>query len=476
MSLQALNGGPGTRHEILNPATGETVGRFDWSAPEDLDLAVRAAAAAFVHWSAQTVKQRAQVFFRFKALLEQHLDELSALCTAENGKTPAESKAGILKGIEVVEYAAGLPQVIAGQYLDVSHGVSCRTVLEPLGVVAGITPFNFPVMVPLWIIPLALGCGNTLVLKPSEQTPLSAIRLRELLIEAGLPEDAFRLVHGGRETVEGLIDHPGVRAAAFVGSSKVARLVFERGSRLNKRILALGGAKNHLVLLPDADPEQSAENICASFTGCAGQRCMAASVLLAVGDTDGIVRGVVERAERIVLGKDMGPVISAAARERIARYVDEAEKAGARVLLDGRGASVPGCEGGNWFGPTVLDSVQPDMAAACEEIFGPVLSIIRVESLDEAIRIENANPYGNAAAVYTRDGGLARLCADRFNASMIGINVGVPVPREPFSFGGQGESRFGYGDITGAGAVEFWTRAKKITERWNVPEGKEWKF
>jgi len=464
------------KHPVTNPATGEVIGQITWSAPEEVGQAVEKASKAFETWSRLTVKQRVQVFFRLKTILENNLDELSHLCTSENGKTVAESKAGINKGIEVIEYAASLPQILAGGYQEVSSGVSCRMITEPLGVVAGVTPFNFPVMVPLWMIPLALACGNTMVHKPSEQVPLSAIRLREHLIEAGLPEDAFQLVHGARETVECLIDHPKIEAFAFVGSTKVARIVYERGTRLGKRVLALGGAKNHLVLLPDADPDLSADNISTSFCGCTGQRCMAASVLVAVGDTQEIIDKIVERTKKITPGKDMGPVISKQALERITGYIEQAEKAGVKVLVDGRNATVPGKEGGFWMGPTILDNVTPDMPAAQEEIFGPVLSIIRVSKLTEAIEIERKNQYGNAAAVYTRNGGLAKKCAESFNASMIGINIGVPVPREPFAFGGRGQSRFGYGDITGEGSIQFWTQTRKITERWGLPEGEEWRF
>lgn len=462
-------------HPVINPANGTEIGRVQWSSPDDLDAAVSKAAAAFQSWGRTPVKERVQVLFRFKQILEDNLQELSQLCTDENGKTMAESRAGILKGIEVIEYATSLPQLLPGEYLDVGQGVSCRMVRDPLGVVAGITPFNFPVMVPLWIIPLALGCGNTLLLKPSEIVPLSSIRLREHLLEAGLPEDALQLVHGARETVESIVEHPGIQAISFVGSSKVAEVVFNRGNANGKRVLALGGAKNHLVLLPDADPELAAQNITASYTGCAGQRCMAASVLVAVGDVQPVLDRVVELSRRIEPGKTMGPIITLQALERIRSYIGAAEKDGVDIVVDGRQAACPSGDG-NWIGATILDNVKPEMTVACEEIFGPVLSVIRVDTLDEAISIENSNPYGNAAAVYTQNGALARECADRFAASMIGINIGVPVPREPFSFGGRGSSRFGYGDITGAGAVEFWTQARKITERWGEPPDGGWKF
>ncbi|MBW7998168.1 MAG: CoA-acylating methylmalonate-semialdehyde dehydrogenase [Candidatus Glassbacteria bacterium] len=474
MSAQATAAGA---HPVINPADGSEIGRVNWSTPADVDAAVKKAAAEFKSWGRTPVKERVQVLFRFKQILEDNIQELAELCTAENGKTLGESKAGILKGIEVVEYATSLPQLLPGGYLEVSRGVSCRMVRDPLGVAAGITPFNFPVMVPLWMIPLALGCGNTLVLKPSEIVPLSAIRLREHLLEAGLPADAFQLVHGAREVVESLADHPDIQALSFVGSSRVAELVYNRGGANGKRVLALGGAKNHLVLLPDADPELAAQNITASYTGCAGQRCMAASVLIAVGEVQPMLDRVAELSRQIEPGVTMGPIITPKALERIRSYIDTAEEQGADVVVDGRAAGQPsGCEGGNWIGATILDNVTPDMTVACDEIFGPVLSVIRVDTLEQAIEIENGNPYGNAAAVYTRNGALAKECAERFAASMIGINIGVPVPREPLSFGGRGSSRFGYGDITGAGAVEFWTQARKITERWGEPPDGGWKF
>ena len=463
------------RHPIINPANGEVIDYVDWSTPEQINAAVNIAAEAYPGWSATPVKERVQVMFRFKQVLESKLDELAELCTAENGKTLAESKAGILKGVEVIEYAASLPQLIAGHYLEVTKGVSCRTVRESLGVAAAVTPFNFPVMVPLWIIPLALGCGNTLVHKPSEHVPLSAIRLREYLIESGLPEGAFQVVLGARQAVESLVENPTIQALGFVGSARVAQIVYKRATELNKRVLALGGAKNHLVLLPDADPEASAQNIADSFIGCSGQRYMAASVLLPVGEAHKIIETVAAKVRSIVPGRDMGPVISAEALKKITGYIEQAEADGATVLVDGRGIKPPaGGEKGFWIGPTVLDRVTPEMSVAREEIFGPVLSIIRTSTVEEALEIERSSQYGNAASVYTQNGFLARRCIDAFNSSMIGVNIGVPVPREPFSFGGRNRSRFGYGDITGASAIEFWTQAKKITERWSPKKEADW--
>ncbi len=329
-------------------------------------------------------------------------------------------------------------------------------------------------MVPLWTIPNAIALGNCMILKPSELVPLSAQRIAELLHEAGLPDGVFNIINGDREMVEAICDHPDIDAVSFVGSTKVAKIVYRRATASLKRCLALGGAKNHLIVLPDANPEISAANIAASMSGCAGQRCMAASAMVAVGDTDHIVRRICEEALKIVPGQNLGAVITGAAKERIERYIDEAEAAGAKVLLDGRNAVVAGKEGGFYVGPTVIDHVTPDMAIAQEEVFGPVLAIIRTDDINKAIEIENNSPYGNAASVFTENGGLANYVIERVSAGMTGINVGVPVPREPFSFGGWNESRFGVGDITGKSSIAFWTKLKKITSKWDPKAWKDW--
>jgi malonate-semialdehyde dehydrogenase (acetylating)/methylmalonate-semialdehyde dehydrogenase len=321
--------------------------------------------------------------------------------------------------------------------------------------------------VPHWTIPNAIALGNCLILKPSELVPLSANRIAALLAEAGLPPGVFNVVHGGQEVVEAICDHPDIAAVSFVGSTRVAKLVYRRATSALKRALALGGAKNHLFVLPDANPDLTAAGVATSMTGCAGQRCMAGSVMLAVSDTDHLIRQMVEYTRGLMPGRDIGPVISQEARERILRSIDEAVAAGATLLLDGRKATVAGREGGYWIGPTILDQVRPDMSIARDEIFGPVLAIIRTSDLDAAIAIENRSLYGNAASVFTESGGLARSVAERASAGMVGVNVGVPVPREPFSFGGWNESKFGAGDITGRGSIEFWTRAKKTTTRWS---------
>jgi len=458
----------GPRLDVHDPSTGETIARVPLSTAVEVDAAVLAARAAFPAWAATPIKERIQVFFRYKALLEKNIDELAALITRENGKTLAESRAEVLKAAELTEFACSLPQLTTGEVLEVSRGIECRVERFPVGVVAAITPFNFPSMVPHWSIPNAIALGNCLILKPSELVPLSAMRIAELLAEAGLPPGVFNVVHGGRAVVEALCDHPDIGAISFVGSTTTAKAVYRRATNALKRCLALGGAKNHLIVMPDADRESTATNIVASMAGSAGQRCMAASVMVAVSASDHIVARMVEVARAIVPGRDIGPVISAEAKARIIRYIDEAEAAGARVLVDGRGAVVPGHEGGYYLGPTVLDDVTPDMRIARDEVFGPVLAIVRAPDIDGAIEIENASPYGNAAAVFTESGGIAREVMERASAGMIGVNVGVPVPREPFAFGGWNESRFGVGDITGRSSIELWTQTKKITTKWNT--------
>jgi malonate-semialdehyde dehydrogenase (acetylating) / methylmalonate-semialdehyde dehydrogenase len=460
--------------DVTNPADGSVISRVPLGGPRELDAAVAAAKQAFPSWSQATMKDRVQVFFRFKSLLEKHLDELAALVTEENGKIESEAKAEVLKSAELCEFACSLPQLASGEVLEVSRGVECRVERYPVGITASITPFNFPNMVPNWTIPNALVLGNCLVLKPSEKVPLSSGRIAELLREAGLPSGVLSVVHGGQELVEAICDHPDVEAVSFVGSTRVAKVVYRRATSNLKRCLALGGAKNHLIVMPDADVEMAATNIVASMSGCAGQRCMAASVMVSVGNTDHIVARMVDVMRGMVPGRDVGPVISADARDRIERYVGAAESQGARILVDGRGATVPGREGGYWVGPTLVDGVTPDMPIAREEVFGPVLVIVRTGDVDEAIAVENGSPYGNAASVFTERGGVARYVMERVSAGMVGVNVGVPVPREPFSFGGWNESRFGVGDITGRGSIEFWTRSKKFTTKWNREHGVNW--
>jgi malonate-semialdehyde dehydrogenase (acetylating)/methylmalonate-semialdehyde dehydrogenase len=459
---------------VVSPVDGTRLTDVPLSNASDLQAAVSGAEAAFPQWSRMPIKERVQVFFRYKTLLEKHLDELAQLCTEENGKTIGESVAEIEKCIELTEFATSLPQLVTGEVLEVSRGVECRTEHAPLGIVASIVPFNFPAMVPNWTLPNAIALGNCMILKPSEKVPLSCGRIAELLKEAGLPDGVFNIVHGDTEIVEAICDHPKIEAVSFVGSTKVAKLVYQRATANLKRCLALGGAKNHLLVLPDAIPAMTAQNVAASMSGCAGQRCMAASAMVAVGPVDHIIEKICDEARKIVPGQNLGAVINKESQERIERYITEAEQQGAKVLVDGRGVKVAGKEQGTYVGPTVIDHVTPDMAVAREEIFGPVISIMRTQTVDEALAIENANPYGNAASVFTQNGGIARYIIERASAGMIGINVGVPVPREPFSFGGWNESKFGVGDITGKSSIEFWTKLKKSTTKWNPEAGVNW--
>ncbi len=460
--------------DVFNPSDGSVLSRVPMSGHNEVDLAVKAAQQAWPAWAATPIKERVQIFYKYKALLERDIAELAALITEENGKIDGEARAEVLKAAELTEFACSLPQITAGEVLEVSRGVECRIERFPLGVVASIAPFNFPIMVPNWSMPNAIALGNCFILKPSELVPLSAIKIAELLREAGLPEGVFQIVHGGKEVVEAICDHTGISAVSFVGSTKTAKLVYRRATATLKRCLALGGAKNHLIVMPDADVEMTSGNVLASMSGCAGQRCMAASVMVAVNDVDAIIAKMVTKAKAMVPGPDIGPVISAQSKERILGYIEEAVHQGAKILVDGRHATVQGREKGYWLGPTILDHVKPEMQIAQEEVFGPVLVIIRAGNVDEALRVENASPYGNAASVFTESGAVARHVMEHAQAGMVGVNVGVPVPREPFSFGGWNESRFGVGDITGRGSIEFWTQSKKMTTKWNREAGTNW--
>jgi malonate-semialdehyde dehydrogenase (acetylating) / methylmalonate-semialdehyde dehydrogenase len=459
---------------VMNPGLGTQIARVPLSRAEHVDAAVAAARAALPQWSGLPIKERAQVLYRYRDLLSNNARELAELVHEENGKTHIEALAEVEKSIEVTEFACSMPQLAVGEILEVSRGVECRIERYPVGVAASITPFNFPNMVPNWTIPNALVLGNTFILKPSEQVPLSSLRIADLLKQAGLPDGAFNVVHGARTVVESLCDHPGIDALTFVGSTPTAKIVYARAAANLKRVLCLGGAKNHLIVLPDAHEEMTASNVAASMTGCAGQRCMAASVMVAVGTVDAIIQRLCEEARKIIPGKNLGAVISRKAKERIEGYITEAEQQGARILVDGRNCVVEGKEQGFYVGPTVIDFVRPDMRIAQEEVFGPVLAILRAKTVAEALEIENRSPYGNAASVFTQSGSMARYVAERASAGMIGVNIGVPVPREPFSFGGWNDSRFGAGDITGKSSIEFFTRLKKTTIKWNPESRVNW--
>ena len=462
------------RLDIYSPLDGQVISQVVLSSMKEVDHAVEAASNAFEGWSSTPIKERVQVFYKYKTLLEKYRDELAEICHEENGKTIGESYAEVDKSIELTEFACSLPQLVAGEMMEVSKGVECQTEFVPLGVVAFVAPFNFPNMVPHWAMPNALALGNCMIMKPSEVVPISAGRIAELLKEAGLPDGVFNIINGDKEVVEALCDHQGIEAVGFVGSTKVAKIVYKRATSNLKRCVALGGAKNHLIVLPDANVDMTASNVAASMSGCAGQRCMAASVMVGVGAIDHIIDQICVEAKKIVPGDNLGSVITQAAKERIENYITQAEANGAKILVDGRGVHVEGMNNGYYVGPTVIDHVTRNMAIAKEEVFGPVISIIRAKDLDEAIEIENSSNYGNAAAVFTENGGFAKQMMERASAGMVGVNIGVPVPREPFSFGGWNESKFGTCDITGTSSIEFWTKLKKTTTKWNPEARTNW--
>jgi methylmalonic acid semialdehyde dehydrogenase len=465
--------------EVESPSTGLAIARVGLSSAADVDTAVQAAHQALqTTWSRQkhTMKSRCAILYRFRELVLQHKDELVELVVAEHGKTAAEAAASIMKGLETVEWACSMPQIAQGRVLEVSRGVTCEDVREPIGVVACIVPFNFPFMVPHWTLPIALAAGNCVILKPSEKVPLTMHRTLELYKQAGLPDGVLQIVNGTAPVVQAICAHPGIAGCTFVGSSKVAEIVYKACHASGKRVLALGGAKNHMVALPDCNKSMCAADVAASFTGCAGQRCMAATVLLVVGDQPDLIDLIVEKAKALQPGQGagavMGPVIDQMSKDRIMSYISDSEAGGAKVLLDGR--SWAARSPGYWVGPTILLHTNPKDKAMNDEIFGPVLSIYKVANKEEAIQIENGNPYGNAACIYTTVGSNAEWFAERFSVGMVGVNIGVPVPREPFSFGGWNLSRFGDSDITGDGGMEFFTKRKKITTKWNPPQNQDW--
>lgn len=468
---------PGTgerRQDVYNPATGQVTGSLHLGTGEDLEAAVSAAKAASEAWADTSLAKRSAVLFRFRELVSAHADELAAIITAEHGKVLSDAKGEVNRGLEVVEFACGIFEQLKGEYSDqVSTGIDVFSFRQPLGVVAGITPFNFPAMVPLWMSPVAIATGNAFVLKPSERDPSASVRLGELWKEAGLPDGVFNVLHGDKEMVDGLLTHQDVDGVSFVGSTPIAKYVYETGTQHGKRVQALGGAKNHAVIMPDADMDVAAEHLNAAAFGSAGQRCMAISVAVAVGDAaDQIVARVKDLAAGITVTEgtepdaDMGPVITPAAKERITRIVGEAQEDGATLVLDGRDLVVQDHEDGFFVGPTILDHVRREMSAYEQEIFGPVLVVLRVESLDEAIEIINANPYGNGTAVFTSNGAVARTFQRRVRVGMIGINVPLPVPVAWHSFGGWKDSLFGDLHIYGPDGIRFYTRGKVVTQRW----------
>jgi malonate-semialdehyde dehydrogenase (acetylating)/methylmalonate-semialdehyde dehydrogenase len=456
---------------VYDPATGETIAETPLSTAEDVDRAVRAAQAAFPGWAATPVTERARVLFRFKALLEEHFEELRDLVTLENGKDAKDAGGEVRRGIEVVEFACGMPSLLMGETVrDVARGVDNASWRYPLGVVAAITPFNFPCMVPLWTVPVAIGAGNAYILKPSERTPLCAVRLGELLAEAGLPEGVFSIVNGAREAVDAILEHPGIKAVSFVGSQPVAEHVYRHGAAHGKRVQALAGAKNSMIVMPDAVLDKAVPNIISSAYGNAGERCLAGSVLVAVGDVaDEVVGRLKEAASAMKVGpgkeegSELTPVIRDSHREKVRGYVDVGEEEGAEVVLDGR---EPPREEGFFMGPTLLDRVTGEMRVAREEIFGPVLSVVRVDSLEEAIEFTNGSPFGNACSIYTEDGSAVRHWRETVEAGMLGVNVGVAAPMAFFPFNGVKNSFYGDLHATGKDGVRFFTENKVEIIRW----------
>ncbi len=455
-----------------NPATGEGVALIPYCTNEEISAAVEAAQAAFPGWSQTPVLQRARVMFKYRQLLEQHADELIRLITEENGKTLDEAKGSYARGIECVEFACGVPSLIMGETVErVSPGVDTASTRQPIGVCVGITPFNFPLMVPLWMFPLAIACGNTFVLKPSDRVPRSSVRAAELLYEAGLPAGVMNVVHGGKEAVDALLNDPRVKAVSFVGSSPVAKYIYETAAKNGKRVQALAGAKNHSVVMPDCDMKSTVESIMSSSFGCAGERCVATSVVVAVGEVgDRLVNELVKAGDATKIGPGdnpscgMGPVINPEAQKRIVGYIEDGVKAGAKLVRDGRKDTSDA--GGYYLGTTIFDHVKPEMRIAREEIFGPVLSVIRARDLDEALKVVNASEHGNASSIYTKSGAAARQFAAKTETGMVGVNLGVPAPVAIFPFSGWKNSFFGDAHALGKDGVRFYTETKVVTSRW----------
>jgi malonate-semialdehyde dehydrogenase (acetylating)/methylmalonate-semialdehyde dehydrogenase len=459
---------------VINPATCEVLGECPESTRADVDAAVKAAEEAFFEWRSTPILNRAQYMYRMKTILEERFEDIAEMVVKENGKTRDEARGEVRRGIESVDFAASVPVIMRNDGLeDIASGIDETTVRQPVGVFAAITPFNFPAMVPLWFLPTAITCGNTFILKPSPQTPISMDLMFEILEDLDLPPGVVNLVHGGKEAAMAIMEHPGVKGVSFVGSSPVARIVYETCTRHGKRVQAQGGAKNYIAVMPDADMTASVKNIMGAAYGCAGQRCLAAAVVVGVGDAyDRLRDELVKQAANVRVGyglnetTQMGTVISAAAKERIERMISEGEQQGAKILLDGRRSVVQGYEGGNFVGPTIVEGVEPDNILAREEVFGPVLSLMKASDFDEAVEIINGSKYGNAASIFTTNGKYAREFKYRVNAGNIGVNIGVAAPSASFPFGGQKESFFG--DLHGQGidSINFYTERKIVIERW----------
>jgi malonate-semialdehyde dehydrogenase (acetylating) / methylmalonate-semialdehyde dehydrogenase len=468
------DGSSGRNGPVFNPAAGRQTGAVDFATPQEVDAAVQAAQDAFPAWRETSLAKRAELFFRIRELIHARRDELAEILVREHGKVFSDALGEVTRGLEVVEYCCGLPQLLKGEHSEqVSTGVDVHSIRQPLGVVAGITPFNFPAMVPMWMWAPALACGNTFVLKPSEKDPSASLWTAELLQEAGLPDGVFNVVMGDKVAVDAVLEHPGVAAVSFVGSTPIARYVYERATANGKRCQALGGAKNHMIVLPDADVDAAADAAISAGYGSAGERCMAVSLVVAVGDVaDPLVAAIRDRIPRVAVGdgmdpaSEMGPLVTAEHRDKVASYVENAPGEGATVVVDGR-EGAPG--EGFFLNPSLLDNVTPQMRAYADEIFGPVLGVTRVATYEEAVRLVNESPYGNGVALFTRDGGVARRFQFEVEAGMVGINVPIPVPVAFYSFGGWGDSLFGDRHVYGPEAIDFYTRGKVVTSRWPDP-------
>jgi malonate-semialdehyde dehydrogenase (acetylating) / methylmalonate-semialdehyde dehydrogenase len=467
-----------SRGDIYNPATGQVTGTVDFATAAEVGAAVAAAAQAWPAWREMSLTKRADVLFAFRELIKRHRSELAALISSEHGKVASDAAGEVSRGLEVVEFACGIPHLLKGGFSEnVSSGVDAYSIRQPLGVVAGITPFNFPAMVPMWMFPIALACGNAFVLKPSEKDPSASLLLAELLAEAGLPDGVFNVVQGAKDAVDALLTHPDVRAISFVGSTPVARYIFQTGTAAGKRVQALGGAKNHMVVLPDADLDLAADAAVSAGFGSAGERCMAISVVVAVDPIgDELVDKIASRIPALWVGpgdderSEMGPLVTGPHRDKVASYLDSGVAEGAVLAVDGRTHPVTGgAADGFWLGPSVLDHVTPAMDCYRDEIFGPVLSVVRASGYDEALAVINGNPYGNGTAIFTNDGGAARRFTHEVEVGMVGINVPIPVPMAFYSFGGWKSSLFGDTHVHGTEGVHFYTRGKAVTSRWLDP-------
>jgi malonate-semialdehyde dehydrogenase (acetylating)/methylmalonate-semialdehyde dehydrogenase len=472
---KSVPGTSGRSGPVWNPATGEQTGAVDFATVEELDAAVQTAKEAFSTWRAVSLAKRAELFFAIRELVHEHRADIARFLTLEHGKVTSDALGEVARGLEVIEYACGIPTLLKGEYSEqASTGVDVYSIRQPLGVVAGITPFNFPAMVPMWMWAPAIACGNTFVLKPSEKDPSASIYTGELLKEAGLPDGVFNVVHGDKVAVDAILEHPDIAAVSFVGSTPIARYVYETGTKNGKRMQALGGAKNHMIVLPDADIEMAADAAVSAAYGSAGERCMAVSVVVAVGDVaDPLIGAIKERLPKLKVGpglepgNEMGPLITREHRDKVASYLDTAAEQGATVVADGRELEVDG--GGFFLGVSLIDEVSPEMDAYRDEIFGPVLSVVRAGTYDEAVRLVNENPWGNGTAIFTRDGGVARQFQFDAQAGMVGVNVPIPVPVAYYSFGGWKASLFGDRHIYGPEGIDFYTRGKVVTSRWPDP-------